>query len=263
MNNLRRVALLTIPLLLAGALAGEANEPPPDLPLALAVRRVRVVRDAESIVVAQVTRVHESPGIWCGTAVTHQDVTYRILETVAGKSIEGPVRVGHLLVAGSVLVSKDAPFLKPTVFQEGARFLLCLNSGDGDWVVMDETFGATPIDPPRKPDGVHATLLRQLLLHPEFAAYVHPEQDGRVPLKVALSKAFPVAAHLPAFGQPVGFLPLYLLRNVPHVAVQEIRVEDKRATVRFTYDVEGVRGEAHFALKGDRYDLESLTLTER
>ncbi len=264
MSALRLLPFLVIPLLLSpAARGGEDEEVQRDAAVAIAVRKVKAVRDAERVVVAVVKEVHESPGVWCGYVVTRQEVTYQVVESVSGGPVSGDVRVGHLLVAGSPLISKDAPFVRPSVIYPGARFLLCLNRSDETWVLEDESFGALAIDPPRQPDPMGTELLRLLLERSELQAYLHPEVQGRVPLTVVLTEAVPVAPDLECFGRRVAFVPAYLLRGDPHLAITAIDVGDERAEVRFTYDVEGVTGRALFVRDGEHYRLEALNLVER
>jgi hypothetical protein len=264
MNTLRLFPLLLLPLLFgAAASAGENDEPRRDAALALAVRQVKVVRDAERIVVATVKEVHDSPGIWCGFVVTRQEVTYRIAEVVAGGPAEGDVRVGHLLVSGSALVSKDAPFLRPAIFHPGARFLLCLHRDGEKWVVLDEEFGAVAIDPPKTPDPVRTELLRQVLLLPDLLPYLNPGDEDRLPVKVVFTEAMPVAPDLEVFGRRVEFVPQYLASGGPHLKITAITVDDRTAEIRFACDAEGVVGEARFAREDGRLRLTGSKVAER
>ena len=262
MNTLRLPPLLIV-LMSLTATAGDEPGASPDPAVQMAIRKVKVVREAERIVVAEVLEVHRSPGIWCGILATRQEVTYRVLESVYGGAARGEVRVGHLLVGGTALVSADAPFLRPSIFYPGARFLLCLHRDGEKWAVRDESFGAVPIDPAKKADPVKTELLRQVLLLPELREYFHPEEKGRVPVKVVLTEAVPVARDLSIFGERVHFAPAYLLQGDPHLKITRIVVEDQRAEIHFAYDVEGVIGEARFVRENGRYRLASSKVAER
>ncbi len=265
MKPIHLAPLLLIPLLLLPAVpaAGEGDPPPRDRALALAVRKVQVIREAERIVVAKVVEVHQSPGIWCGILATRQEVTYEIAETLYGGKAKGNVRVGHLLVSGSPLVSKDAPFLKPAIFHPGARFLLCL-SRDGDrWIVRDESFGAVAIDPPKKPDPVRTELLRQVLLLPELREFFHLEKENRTPQKVVLTEALPLPRELTVFGRPVLFVPPYLTRGAPALKITALSADEQGAVIRFACEAEGVAGEARFVREDGRMRLASSKVAER
>lgn len=261
--HLAPLLLLTLFLAPAALDAGENDQPARDPALAMAVRKVNVIRSAERIVVAKVGEVHESPGIWCGILATRQEVTYEIIEAVAGGPAKGKVRVGHLLVSGSALVSKDAPFLRPAVFHPGARFLLCLHRDGDQWIVPDESFGAVAIDPAKQPDPVRTELLRQVLLLPELREYFHPDEENRVPLKVALTEAMPLARELSIFGRPVEFVPAYLTRGAPHLRITALTYDEQSALIRFAYDAEGVVGEARFVREVKRWILSASKVSER
>ena len=93
--------------------------------------------------------------------------------------------------------------------------------------------------------------------------YFHQEVEGRLPVKVVLGKAVPVAMDLTILGRRVEFLPAYLLRGAPHVKVTSISIDGQGARVLFTFDAEGVVGEARFVMKDGRYRLAASKVAER
>ena len=48
------------------------------------------------------------------------------------------------------------------------------------------------------------------------------------------------------------FVPAYLLRGDPHLEVTSLCIEEQHAEIRFTYDAEGVMGEARFVRENGR-----------
>jgi len=50
----------------------------------------------------------------------------------------------------------------------------------------------------------------------------------------------------------VQFVPAYLLRGDPHLEVTSLCIEEQHAEIRFTYDAEGVMGEARFVRENGR-----------
>jgi len=259
---MRIVRFLPLALLLVPALVSARGGPPRDPAVARAIREVRSVRQAEWIVVGRVKAVHESPRIWCGTLATRQEVTYEVVETVAGKGDGTEVRVGHYLVAGSPLVVPDDPVVRPSMFYPGARILLLLNRDGESWIVRDEDCGARPIDPPLTPDPVTTALVRAVLDLDDLRAYLHPEAPERVPVAVLLTKAVPVPLPLTAFDKDVRFLPPGQEGDVPHLVFPKIEVEGPRAKVVFRYPVEGVKGWARLERKQGAWTVVESSVSE-
>ncbi|HEX5054200.1 MAG TPA: hypothetical protein VFZ65_20645, partial [Planctomycetota bacterium] len=238
--NRNHLLLLAIAACSGAAAAGQSR-PARDAIAERAVRAVRAVRDAESVVLAHVVSVLPSPGVWCGIAVTRQVVTYAVDEVVAGTPRAGEVQVGHLLVAGSELVSPDGPMLRADLIWPGARAMLCLShDADGKLVVVDESFGAQLLDGSKDGDRDQLELLRLTVALPEVAPFLHLEPGAQ--LLVRLDEVVPLPLPLVSNGRPVAFLSPELLGQRRHLRVRRCDVARDHARVEFEVVGEGAFG---------------------
>jgi hypothetical protein len=219
-----------LPVLSLALSFAAAQEPPASDPaLQRALREVRVVREADAVVLGRVLRVHASPGIWCGTLVTKQEVTWRVERVVHGeeKGVAGvgsEITVGHLLVAGSPLVSEHAPFLRTDRIHPGARALLFLER-DEELAPMlrDEAFSVRLLDPPRAIDLDHWKLLRLVFALPGLQPYLHLDEPDRLPVRIRLDEVMAVPLEGLVVGRrTVEFLPGELMRGRPHFVFPKI-----------------------------------------
>jgi hypothetical protein len=78
------------------------------------------------IVVAKVTEVGPSSGIWSGQFAVRQRVDYEILEVLKGSVRMSKIRVSHPIVAGSSSADPKQARLSPVLFAKGTTFLLFL-----------------------------------------------------------------------------------------------------------------------------------------
>ena len=81
----------------------------------------QLARDAELVVVAEVSEVRDSPNFWSGFIRSTQSVDYRIIEVLKGKFRYPELRVEFLLIQESPFVDPFAPHLLPEVFKPGNR----------------------------------------------------------------------------------------------------------------------------------------------
>ena len=284
----RTIAMLLFLCLVAGAAAGE------DPAVDAFKREIRAIRAADAVVLARVVIVHRGPEVWCGIVATRQEVSWRIEEvistslpgeivyddTAAHRPIGWPapkvgtvVRVGHLLVGGGI-VRKDYPSVRPDLIHTGARAILLLHQEKDRpadtrrtsvrYVVQDETIGVRLLDPPLVADPDRKAVLAALLDSKALAPYLHPETEGRKPVRIALSKALPdPVPGLRKFDLPVLFLPREELEKDPFLEVTELSFEGDNARVAFTYDEEGVAGHALLKRAGGGYAIVEAEISER
>lgn len=250
-------------ILLAATMAvssGAALSAQDDPIVTRAVRELRAIRDADAVVLARVSAVHPSPGVWCGVLVTRQELTWRIERVVAGDCDATELRIGHLLVAGSALVSADAPFLDPARIAVGARALLCLRTGGGAPAVLDEDYGVRLLDAPRALDPDRVAMLRALLgldaLRPLF------QLATRAPV-VELGERLAVGTALEIGGRRVRFLPPELVGETPCIRITACSVAGDHAALEFTLDAEGIRGRLGFGRRPDGLALVDQELVRR
>jgi hypothetical protein len=247
-------------VLLAATVAITSLAAQDDPVLARALREWRAIRDADAVVLARVGAVHESPGIWCGVLVTRQDVTWRIERLVAGTCDASELRIGHLLVAGSALVSADAPFLDPARIAVGARALLCLRTDGGAPAVLDEDYGVRLLDAPRALDPDRVAMLRALFRLDALRPSLHLETRAPV---VELGEQLPVGTALEIGERRVRFLPPELVGETPCIRIRSCSVVGDRAALEFTLDAEGIRGRLGFERRPDGLALVDQELAPR
>jgi hypothetical protein len=278
---LRTAALLLVLCLAAVAVAGE------DKALLAAKRRIQAIRNADVVILARVERVHRGPEVWCGFLVTRQEVSWKVEEVISSSLPEktiydgtramrpvrcpGPkvgevIRVGHLLVGGG-LVYRDYPSLRPDLVHAGARAILLLNQQPDHaapaYFIQDETFGVRLLDPPLVPDQDRRAILAALLDSKALAPYLHPETEGRKPIRIALSGSIstPVLT-LSKFDLPVLFLAKEELTKDPYLEVTALTIEGDAATIVFRYDVEGLTGKASLTRDEGGFKVVAATVTE-
>jgi hypothetical protein len=81
----------------------------------------QLARDAELVVVAEVSEVRGSPNVWTGFIRSTQSVDYRIIEVLKGNIRYPELRVEFLLFQESPFVDPFEPHLLPEVFKPGNR----------------------------------------------------------------------------------------------------------------------------------------------
>lgn len=106
---------------------------------------IKVAKNSEVVVVAEVVTVHRSPGIWSGLVASVQHVRYKVLETMKGNVQRFDIDVGHYVVANSLTADRKVPQLSPTLFKPGNRVVLMLSRERGHGCKLDDV-----------PDGIEA-----------------------------------------------------------------------------------------------------------
>jgi hypothetical protein len=256
------IALLTVLILVAVA-PGKEKSPSRDAKLRAALTPIRVAREADSIVLARMEEIHESPEIWCGILATRQFVTYEVVEHLYGEKPDRRIRIGHLLVHGSKTVLPDRPHLRFDRFHPGARAILCLKRVEDRWTAVEEDSGVVLVDPPIAPDSEVRALVGRCLNAAALRPYLHPDRPGRVPVAVAISRALPLPLDLEMFGKKVRFGHPEVLAKTPHFVFTAIECDAKSARVRFCYDVEGLVGDVSFTRTKDGFRITKYFVAEK
>jgi len=89
------------------------------------------MKEAEIVVVAEVTEVYPSPGFWSGTFASVQHVKYRVVEVLKGEVTKKEIDAGHYVVANSLTADKEHARLSPKLFSPGNRLILILSRERG------------------------------------------------------------------------------------------------------------------------------------
>lgn len=98
---------------------------------------LKVAKDAEVVVVADVVEVHPSPGYWSGVLASVQHVRYKVVEVLKGSADSegevgsGEIDVGHYVVANRLTADKAEARLSSVLFKPGNRLLLMLSREEG------------------------------------------------------------------------------------------------------------------------------------
>jgi hypothetical protein len=98
---------------------------------------LKVAKDAEVVVVAEVIEVHRPPRYWSGVLTSVQHVRYKVVDVLKGSAeSEGEVKsgeidVGHYVVANSLTADKAEARLSPELFKPGNRLVLMLSREEG------------------------------------------------------------------------------------------------------------------------------------
>ena len=106
---------------------------------------IKVAKNSEVVVVAEVVAVHPSPGVWSGVVASVQHVRYKVLETLKGKVKHTDIDAGHYVVANSLTADRNMAQLSPTLFKPGNHLVLMLSRERGHGCKLDEV-----------PDGIEA-----------------------------------------------------------------------------------------------------------
>lgn len=89
-----------------------------------------------------------------------------------------------------------------------------------------------------------ATAILQLVVNdPELDPYLKLGEPGRFPLKVSGS-ALPAGVKLVKSTEPVQVVPGAKDKKDPVLVFTEVEISGKKASVRYRYDIEGIRGSA-------------------
>lgn len=148
----RRPGLAVAALLFLASAALADPTPPwdPDQPrdtLGLLV----ALSEADACFFGKVVSVGEPPGVWCGVVATFQEVVYEPEEPVIfadawpdGGPGKKNLAVKHYIVANSRCVDRDAPRLRPELFEPGARFLVSVRR-QPEALAFHENFSVLPV----------------------------------------------------------------------------------------------------------------------
>lgn len=104
-------------------------------------------------------------------------------------------------------------------------------------------------------------VLQLVIDDPELTAYLHLEQPDRFPLRVA--GELPAGMELIKATKPVEIVADTDSKKKPVLVFTDIEVNDSRATVRYRYDIEGVRGSASLEKRDGAWVLTKSRITER
>lgn len=98
-----------------------------------------LTRNAEAVVVVEVTKVWESPRQWSGFVSSLQNVDYKVLRILKGSLEPRGLTVGIHLDPLSPLVNPDKPELSTEIFTPGKQHVLFLKVDKERWYIAPPT----------------------------------------------------------------------------------------------------------------------------
>ncbi len=117
----------------------------------------------------------------------------------------------------------------------------------------DSSGPATPQD---------VTAIMQLVVNdPELDTYLHLGEPGRFPLQISGDK-LPSGMELIKATKPVKIVDAPKSKKDPVLVVTEIDVQGDKATVRYRYDIEGIRGTVTLAKSPHGWELKNSRVVE-
>jgi hypothetical protein len=107
-------------------------------------------------------------------------------------------------------------------------------------------------------------LIKQTLDLAELAPYWHSDKPGRDPLRVVKHPALGDPPKLKMFGDPIVWIDAAAAKDgAPYFELTSIQATSRRVLITFAYPVEGVRGSAEFAKRGDQWSLDTHSVAEK
>jgi hypothetical protein len=120
--------------------------------------------------------------------------------------------------------------------------------------------GKAPSGAPASDDDVNA-ILQLVVDDPELDSHLHLGEPGRFPLKIAGDK-LPSGLTLVKATEPVKVSEPPKSKKDAVLVVTEIDIQGDKATVRYRYDVEGIRGTVTLAKTPHGWELKNSRLVE-
>ena len=119
---------------------------------------------------------------------------------------------------------------------------------------------APPASAPASEQDV-AAILQLVVDDPELDRYLHLEEPGRFPLQLA-GERLPSGLKLTKATEPVKIVEAPKSKKDAVLVVTEIEVKGDRATVRYRYDIESIRGNVTLAKRAHGWELKNSRLVE-
>ena len=106
------------------------------------------------------------------------------------------------------------------------------------------------------------TAILQLVINdPELDQYLHLGEPGRFPLQLS-GERLPTGLKLVKSTEPVKIVDAPKSKKDAVLVITEIDVQGDRASVRYRYDIEGIRGNVSLSKKAHGWELKNSRLVE-
>ncbi|MDF3066960.1 MAG: hypothetical protein K0R38_2561 [Polyangiaceae bacterium] len=126
-----------------------------------------------------------------------------------------------------------------------------------------ETPAKAEAEAPATNSDADVTAIVQLVVDdPELDKYLHLGQKGRFPLQLAGEK-LPSGLQVVKSTEPVVVIQGPKSKTDPVLVITDLEVQGDKASVRYRYDVEGIRGTVTLARSAQGWELKNSRIVER
>jgi len=109
----------------------------------------QVARDADLVIEVEVEEVKDAPGFWSGHIAAIQNIRFKVIKALKGKTANSEIELEYYVVNGSPLADVNEPRLSPKIFKTGNQLVLFLkaNSKDsGSYFTVEKNLGTLTAD---------------------------------------------------------------------------------------------------------------------
>jgi hypothetical protein len=109
----------------------------------------------------------------------------------------------------------------------------------------------------------NAAVLKMILDHPDLQQYLHPEVEGRVPVRIKSNDALGTDVSVEKFGKPVAFVTTAAAtEDAPVLDVKAFDVAGDTVTFRIDYAAEGMTAKGELEKTGGQWSFKSFEAVE-
>lgn len=107
-------------------------------------------------------------------------------------------------------------------------------------------------------------ILSKILRHPDFEKYIHPEENGRLPIKIVTTEEIGTHLSLSQYGEKVIFLEsISEAGNSPSIQIESFEIEKNKANFSILYPIEGIRIKGVAELNNNNWIFSDFRIIER
>jgi hypothetical protein len=154
-----------------------------------------------------------------------------------------------------------APAASPDTPAESPDTAKAADTSDADGASKADTPADKPVASAPASDEDVTAILQLVVNDPELDNYLHLGEPGRFPLQLA-GERLPSGLKLIKSTEPVKIVDGPKSKKDAVLVVTEIDVQGDRATVRYRYDIESIRGNVTLAKAAHGWELKNSRLVE-
>jgi len=103
-------------------------------------------------------------------------------------------------------------------------------------------------------------IVTDILNHTDFLPYLHPEAEGRVPVRIVTNGLVSSALNISIFGRPVDIYEQDAIS--PYIEIDRFELSESEIQFRLTYEIEGIVVVGNARLIGGTYKIENVEVSE-